>query len=107
MYDVNLSWLSSHTLNQRVASLLNITCSLPPLIFVSRSYLLNRCRCNFENSTASVFALSYVTAFSVPHSNIVFAPSLRIFPISFIELPDAINPRSSTNDNDVTDGVIF
>ena len=83
IWDVNLSWLSSHTPNHRVAFLLNEISSLPALSFVSCSCLFNRCRFDFEKVTASVFDVSKVTAFSVPHSITVWATFSRVFTTSF------------------------
>ncbi len=84
-----------------MASLLNIIFSFPTLILVSRSCLLNCWRCDLENSTASVLDVSYVTAFVTPHSKTVLATVFKVRAIFLTEVPEAINPKSSTNDRDV------
>ncbi len=43
---------------------------------------------------------------SLPYSNITLATFSRSFTTFSIELPEAINPKSSTNDKDVTSGLI-
>lgn len=57
---------------------------------------------NLENNTASVFDISYVTVFERPDSKTDFAPISKVFTISRTKVPEDINPKSSSNDIDVT-----
>lgn len=55
-----------------------------------------------EKNIAFVFAVSYVTAFTLLHCNIVLATFSKAKIIFLIENPKTINLRLSTNEKDVT-----
>lgn len=72
---------------------------------MSHNCLLNRWRCDLENSTAPVLGVSYVTAFAVPHSKTFVNTVSRVWAIFLTEVTEAMNSRSSTNDREVTNGL--
>lgn len=49
--------------------------------------------------------LIWITAFAVPNSKTVVATVSRVRAIYLTEVPEAMNPRSSTNDRDVMNGL--
>lgn len=97
MWEVKLDWLSSQIPNHRLASLLIMIFSLPNLIWP----LVTACSVVsgvFRRKKKQPLPLMYRRL--LPHST-VLATFSRIFTISFTELPEAINPRSSIEDKDV------
>lgn len=67
--------------------------------------LFNRWRCDLEKRTASVLAISYVTALHRLHSSTTLATSPRVLASSLTEYPEAIKTGSSIEDKDVTAGL--
>ena len=61
----------------------------------------SRWQCDQKKSTASVLAMSYITALAIPYLNTVWATFSSAFIMSFIEWPDATNPKLSTNHKDI------
>lgn len=90
-YSINFNWLSSQTPNYQVFSLWNIIFLSPTLILVSCSCSFSCCWCDLEKNIPSVFTVSYVTAFALPHCKTVLATFSKIWAISLIKDSEAIN----------------
>ena len=70
----------SRNTNQRVASLLNEILLLPTLSLVSRSCLLNRCRCDLEKSTAPFLMCHRLLRLAFPTQVLYEQPPQGILP---------------------------
>ena len=75
------------------------------LILTSAICLFNRWQYNLEKSIASVLSISYVIALYFPYSSTTLATLSRALASSFTKYPEAIKPKSSTNDKNVTSGL--
>lgn len=102
VYGINFNWLSSQASNHWMVSLLNIIFLFSILILVSRSDLFSRYWYDLEKSTASIFAISYITTFASPNCKTILATFSKIRVISLTKDPKIINPKLSTNKKDVT-----
>lgn len=88
-------------LSHHITSLLNEIFSVSTLILASQSYLSRHCQQDREKSTASVFDVSQVIAFSLLHSITFLATFSRTSIISLIELPKAIKPQFLIKERDI------